>query len=186
MSRLKVGQIAAIAVLTTGLAWTPGPAAAQEMAAAHPSDRSPAQAVPYATSHVPLPDTRAPGAPLPDPGAPALLGDWTAVDPATGMRETVTVTADSLTFGAAPPLRYHAEHVGEGLALWLGDADAPLRFHFFDAANAQLSVPGGPAIALRREPPHGTSIAPAVAKVPEPDAIAEAAAALMPPSAPFP
>ncbi|MGE5768659.1 MAG: hypothetical protein ACM35H_15840, partial [Bacteroidota bacterium] len=180
MSRLKVGQIAAIAVLTAGFAWTSGPAAAQEMAAAHPGDRPAALPTPHSPSHASLPDA---GASLPDaraPGTPALLGDWTAVDPATGMREIVTVTAETLTFGAAPPLPYHAERAGEGLALWLGDAETPLRFHFFDAANAQLNVPGGPAIALRREPAQGTRIAPAVAKVPEPDAIAEAAAALLP------
>lgn len=173
MSRLKVGQIAAIAILAAGLAWTSGtagPAAAQEIAAAHAGD---------------LPPAAASAPPRPAPAA-SLVGAWTAVDPATGMHEVVTVTAETLTFGAAPPLPYHAERNGSGLALWLGDAEAPLDFHFFDAANAQLSMPGGPAIALRREPPQGAPVAPAVAQVPESDAIADAAAALLPPSAPFP
>src|SRR5690606_30875833 len=99
-----------------------------EIASAHPDDQ------PAALTQTPLSDAR----------TPSLLGDWTAIDPATGMRETVTVTAESLTFGAAPPLPYYAEGVGDGLALWLGDGEVPLHLHFFDAANAQLSVPGGP------------------------------------------
>jgi hypothetical protein len=97
----------------------------------------------------------------------------------------LTVTADAVTFGAAPPLPYRVERDGDGLALWLADAETPARFHFFDDAHAQLSVTGGPVIALRREPPPDAP-GPAVPRLPEPDAIADAAAALLPPSAPFP
>lgn len=171
MTPEKVRQIAAVAVLAVGLASTAsvtGAAGAQEIAAAHRDDRPPATAF----------GNRA-------PGMASLLGDWTAVDPTTGMREIVSVTVDSLTFGAAPPLPCRVERDGDGLALWVADAEAPLRLHFFDTANAQLSVPGGPTIALRRESPPGAP-APAVVKVPESDAIADAAAALLPPSAPFP
>src|SRR3546814_18588453 len=32
-----------------------------------------------------------------------MLGSWTAVDPATGIREVLTVTPEAITFGAAPP-----------------------------------------------------------------------------------
>src|SRR3546814_11305012 len=32
-----------------------------------------------------------------------MLGSWTAVDPATGIREVLTVTPEAITFGAAAP-----------------------------------------------------------------------------------
>src|SRR5690606_28546144 len=50
MRRLKVRQIAAIAVLSAGLAWTSGSALAQEIASAHPDDQ------PAALTQTPLSD----------------------------------------------------------------------------------------------------------------------------------
>lgn len=101
-----------------------------------------------------------------------MLGSWTAVDPATGIREVLTVTPEAITFGAAaPPIPYRVVPAGEGpaaeaeggdaLSLYLADGEQPARFTFFDDANAQLSVPGGPTIALERK------VAPAVADDPE-------------------
>lgn len=165
MTLKKVGQIAIAVVFAAGLAGTAG---AQEIAAAPADD----PLLSLSSDHA--------------PELGFLLGDWTAIDPATGMREIVSLTPDSLTFGAAPPLPFRVERDGDSLVLWVAEAEAPLLFHFFDATNAQLSVPEGPTIALRREPPPGTPVTPVEVKIPEPDAIADAAASLLPPKPPFP
>src|SRR3546814_17709538 len=99
-----------------------------------------------------------------------MLGSWTAVDPATGIREVLTVTPEAITFGAAaPPIPYRVAPAGEwsdgqgpaaeaedgdALSLYLADGEPPARFTFFDDANAQLSLPGGPTIALARKAPN--------------------------------
>ena len=114
-----------------------------------------------------------------------LLGSWTAIDPGTGMHEVLTVTPENITFGdAAPPIPYRFEQDGETVSLYLADAERPARFVFFDDTNAQLSVPGGPTIALTRKPaavagPRSTAARPATRE----SIIDAAAAALLPPSA---
>lgn len=83
-----------------------------------------------------------------------LVGSWTAVDLSTGVRDQVNVTAEHITFGSAtPPIPYRLEPDGEALALYLADGERPARFLFLDNANAQLRVPDGPTIALKRDVP---------------------------------
>ena len=119
-----------------------------------------------------------------------MLGAWIAVDPATGMPEILMVTPDHITFGgAAPPIPYRFEPDGDALAVYLADGERPSRFLFLDNANAQLSVPDGPTIALRRPVPVAPSepAAPATAApAPSPDAIEAAVNALLPPVAKVP
>lgn len=81
-----------------------------------------------------------------------MLGAWMTVDPATGVHDALTVTSDHFILGeATPPIPYRFEEDGEALSVWLGDGEEPARFRFFDGTNAQLSVPGGPAITLKRQ-----------------------------------
>src|SRR3546814_6709095 len=72
-----------------------------------------------------------------------MLGSWTAVDPATGIREVLTVTPEAITFGAAaPPIPYRVAPAGEwsdgqgpaaeaedgdALSLYLADGEQPAR-----------------------------------------------------------
>lgn len=117
-----------------------------------------------------------------------MLGSWAAIDPGTGMHELLTVTPEHITFGAAPPIPYRLERDGEALSLYLADAEQPARFVFFDDANAQLSVPDGPTIALKRKAAavRGPRSAAAAGPAPHESVIDAAAAALLPPSAPAP
>ena len=104
-----------------------------------------------------------------------MLGAWTAVDPTTGVQEVLTVTGEHITFGpASPPIPYRLEPDGEALDVYLADGENPARVVFLDDANAQLSVPGGPAIALKRQDPRGTDRA-----RPERESIIDATAAAL-------
>jgi hypothetical protein len=118
-----------------------------------------------------------------------MLGSWTATDPGTGMHEVLTVTPEDITFGdAAPAIPYRFEQDGDALALYLADAATPARFVFFDDENAQLSVPGGPAIALKRTAAPGPESQSAAAARPaaRESVIDAAVAALLPQSASAP
>lgn len=110
-----------------------------------------------------------------------LLGAWTAVDSGTGMEEVLTVTPEEITFGAAaPPIPYRLERDGDGLAVYFADSKDPARFTFLDNANAQLSVPGGPTIALKRQDAAATGSEGAAAESGQVGVIEAAAAALLP------
>src|SRR3546814_16811604 len=79
---------------------------------------------------------------------------WTAVDPGTGIHDYLTIAPDDLGCGsaqAAVPNRF--EETGDGLAVYLGEAEDPARFIFLADMNARLSVPGGTSTALRRHRP---------------------------------
>lgn len=91
-----------------------------------------------------------------------MLGSWTAVDPGTGIHDVLTITPDDLAFGSAQAaIPYRFEETGDGLAVYLGEAEDPARFIFLDDMNARLSVPGGPSIALRRNGPTPAAQTPA-------------------------
>src|SRR3546814_15175443 len=95
-----------------------------------------------------------------------MLGSWTAVDPATGIREVLTVTPEAITFGAAaPPIPYHVAPAGEwsdgqgpaaeaedgdALSLHPPDGEQPARSPFFHAANDKPRGPAGPRPETRR------------------------------------
>lgn len=111
-----------------------------------------------------------------------MLGSWTAIDPGTGVHDVVTVTSENIIFGAAaPPIPYRLEQETDGLALYLAEAEDPAHVTFLDDANAQLSVPGGPTIALQRQM---AAAAGEEKKKAEPPlgAIEAAAASLLPPA----
>src|SRR3546814_1451750 len=62
-----------------------------------------------------------------------MLGSWTAVDPGTGIHDVLTITPDDLAFGAAQAaVPYRFEETGDGLAVYLGEAEDPARFIFLD------------------------------------------------------
>src|SRR3546814_11702253 len=87
---------------------------------------------------------------------------WTAVDPGTGIHDYLTIAPDDLGCGAAQAaVPYRFEETGDGLAVYLGEAEDPARFIFLDAMNARLSVTGGPSIALRRNGPTPAAQTPA-------------------------
>src|SRR3546814_15419542 len=89
-----------------------------------------------------------------------MLGSWTAVDPATGIREVLTVTPEAITFGAAaPPIPYRVApagawsdgpgpaaeaEAGAAIPLYLAAGGQPARLTFFDHAKPQPSGPGRP------------------------------------------
>src|SRR3546814_3548598 len=94
-----------------------------------------------------------------------MLGSWTAVDPGTGIHDVLTITPDDLAFGSAQAaVPYRFEETGDGLAVYLGEAEDPARFIFLDDINARLSVPGRPSIALRRNGPTPAAQTPATEK----------------------
>src|SRR3546814_15792945 len=111
-----------------------------------------------------------------------MLGSWTAVDPATGIREVLTVTPEAITFGAAaPPIPYRVAPAGawsdgqgpaaeaedgDALSLYLADGEQPARFTFSDDATAQLRVPGRPPIPLERPVPLAVAAHPGTARQP--------------------
>src|SRR3546814_3776222 len=69
------------------------------------------------------------------------------------------VFSSDLVAQAAVPYRF--EETGDGLAVYLGEAEDPARFIFLDDMNARLSVPGGPSIALKRNGPTPAPAGPA-------------------------
>src|SRR3546814_18597893 len=85
--------------------------------------------------------------------------------PYTTLVRSLTITPDDLAFGSAQAaVPYRFEETGDGLAVYLGEAEDPARFIFLDDMNARLSVPGGPSIALRRNGPTPAPPTPATGK----------------------
>lgn len=82
-----------------------------------------------------------------------LVGSWMAIDPATGIREVVTVTPETFTFGSTQTaIRYRAERSDDKVIdIYLGNARNAAVFTLLDDLHAQLSVPGGPTISLQRD-----------------------------------
>src|SRR3546814_14667535 len=85
--------------------------------------------------------------------------------PYTTLVRSLTSTPDDLAFGAAQAaVPYRFEETGDGLAVYLGEAEDPARFIFLDDMNARLSVPGGPSIALSLNGPTPAPQTPAPGK----------------------
>jgi len=90
-----------------------------------------------------------------------LVGTWIATDPASGQQEQIVITPETLQFGAGEPeVPYVAERSGDGFALFVGGPDNPATFTPLGPNEAELAIPGGPALALVRAPePAGTTTA---------------------------
>jgi hypothetical protein len=81
-----------------------------------------------------------------------LLGTWHATDPDSGQQESLVITAETLQFGdGEPQIPYSAEGSGDVVSLHIGGGDTPPAVFTFTGENsAQLTIPGGPTIALTR------------------------------------
>lgn len=80
-----------------------------------------------------------------------LLGTWTAEDPNTGKQESLIITTQTLQFGdGEQPMPYRAEGSGDVVSLHIGGGTPPATFTFTGKNSAELTVPGGPTIALTR------------------------------------
>ncbi|MEQ8354244.1 MAG: hypothetical protein RH942_01795 [Kiloniellaceae bacterium] len=81
-----------------------------------------------------------------------LHGTWSAVDPATGQREQLIVTAEHLQFGPdEPPLPYTSTRNGDLFTLNIGDGGMPpLLINLLGGDKAVMTLPGTPPIELIR------------------------------------